>query len=83
MQRQARSMILGAFAATLLLAACDRSETPRQPNAGAPASTADTSVPKAVPPNPSPTEHKDGTPPVQGQVDPKDPVQAKDFQATR
>lgn len=80
MQRQVTSLILGAFAATVLLAACDR---PDPPKTATPAPTADAAVPKVSPGNPSAAERKDGGAEVQGQVDAKEPAQQKDFKVER
>jgi hypothetical protein len=68
----------------VLTAACEKK--PPQPK------TAQVSTPPAspaavpVPPPPvvaSSTERKDGQPPIQGQVDPNQPAQKRDFQQTR
>jgi uncharacterized lipoprotein YajG len=83
MHRQRTSLILGAFAATVLLAACDRPDPARQPKAAAPAPTAEATVPKVSPGVPSATERKDGGAEVQGQVDAKEPAQQKDFKVER
>ena len=70
------------------LAACDRNPnpTPRTSSAtpapSAPAGTGSSNTP-STPANvgtPSQTEKKEGSNPVQGQVDPKQPEQHKDFQ---
>jgi hypothetical protein len=70
------------------LAACDRNDNPTQrsssatPSPSAPAGTGSSSQPN-TPANvgaPSQTEKAQGGNPVQGQVDPKDPAQHKDFE---
>ncbi|HEV3009623.1 MAG TPA: hypothetical protein VGX52_11355 [Burkholderiales bacterium] len=70
-----------------LLAGCDRNPeqrttaTPPAAPAGSGASTAPSNTP-STPANagtPSETEKKSGSNPVQGQVDPKQPAQQKDF----
>jgi hypothetical protein len=71
------------------LAACDRNPNPQQrPATSAPTSPSSTagtgsSATPSTPANagtPSTAEKKEGSNPVQGQVDPKDPAQNKDFQ---
>lgn len=67
------------------LAACDRNPNPSQsktttPPAGAGSSSATTPNTPANAGTPSQAEKKDGSNPVQGQVDPKQGVQHKDFQ---
>lgn len=71
-----------------LLAGCDRqpeqrtTATPPAAPAGSGASTAQSNTP-TTPANagtPSAAEKKEGANPVQGQVDPKQPAQHKDFQ---
>jgi hypothetical protein len=69
------------------LAACDRTSTPPQPKttppaAGTGSSSAATSTPN-TPANvgtPTQAEKKESTNPQQGQVDPKQDAQRKDFQ---
>jgi hypothetical protein len=70
------------------LAACDRNSTPTPrstsatPSPSAPAGTGSSTTP-STPANagtPSQAEKKEGSNPVQGQVDPKDTPQQKDFQ---
>lgn len=67
------------------LAACDRNPNPSQsktttPPAGAGSSSATTPNTPANAGTPSQAEKKDGSNPVQGQVDPKQGAQHKDFQ---
>lgn len=73
--------LAAALAATLLLAACDRPPQPRtEPSAGS-----GPSVPMQPRPQtgaPSLEEKKEGANPVQGQVDPKQSEQRRDFQET-
>ena len=79
MRREAITLVFAMFAGTILMAACEK--TPPQPKT-AEFSPPTGSVP-AVPPapvTPSPTERKDGQPPVQGQVDSNQPPQRRDFQ---
>jgi len=68
------------------LAACDRNANPKQssatPSPSAPASTGSSAAP-TTPANagtPSAAEKADGANPTQGQVDPKEPAQHKDFE---
>jgi len=64
------------------LSACDRGQ-PRPATSGASGSSAAPQPQTTTPANagtPSATEKKDGANPVQGQVDPKEPAQHKDFQ---
>jgi len=70
------------IAIALALAGCDRTpeqQTP-QPGAGASAPQANTPSTPANVGTPSAAERKEGASPVQGQVDPKQPEQRKDFQ---
>ena len=73
-------------AAAVLLAACDRPSQPRTSpspassptSSGAGPSTATTPAPQTA--SPTMSEKKEGSNPVQGQVDPKASEQHKDFQ---
>jgi hypothetical protein len=89
-----RFQLLIAAAALALAAGCDRNEPAKSTSSSAPASSPSASsgatTPQAqpnIPTTPSPSsgatsqaERKDGTNPVQGQVDPKQREQHKDFQ---
>ena len=84
MRREAITLVFTVFAGSVLMAACEKQ--PPQPK------TAQSSTPPAspaalpVPPPPvtaSPTERKDGQPPIQGQVDATQPPQQKDFQQSK
>jgi hypothetical protein len=74
-----KPILAAAIAAALLATACDRPPQPRtEPSAGPGAST------PVQPPHPqtgapSAQQKKEGANPVQGQVDPKEPAQRKDF----
>ena len=80
---------LVTLAIAFALAACDRTPDqranqtpPAPPQAGAGASAPQSNTP-STPANvgtPSAAEKKEGANPVQGQVDPKQPEQRKDFQ---
>lgn len=68
------------IAIALVLAGCDRNQTP--PQGGAGASAPQQSNTPSTPANagtPSAAEKKSGANPVQGQVDPKEGAQQKDF----
>ena len=71
---------------TGLLAACDKApqrDVAKQISRGAPPPQPTTSAPVGSPANlgvPSQSERQTGANPVQGQVDPKQPEQRKDFQ---
>jgi hypothetical protein len=70
------------LAIALALAGCDRTLDQKPPQAGAGASAPQSNTP-STPANvgtPSAAEKKEGANPVQGQVDPKQPEQRKDFQ---
>lgn len=70
-----------ALAATVALAACDRTPQPRttpSPTAGSGPSAPLSPAPQTG--SPSQAEKKEGSNPVQGQVDPKDASQHRDFQ---
>lgn len=72
--------LFAALAAVALLAACDRPPQPRtEPAAGSGASGV-TQPPRPQTGAPTPQQKSDGGNPVQGQVDPKQGVQHKDFQ---
>lgn len=80
------TLLVVAAAAALGLAACDR--TPESnPSAASGASSTAPSTPQSSTPStpanvgtPSAAEKREGANPTQGQVDPKEPVQHKDFQ---
>jgi hypothetical protein len=84
MRREAITLVLATMTGTVLLGACEKEPPqPKTANSSPPPATP-AAVPSPPPPvAPSPTENKDGTPPVQGQVDTKDPPQKKDFQQSR
>jgi hypothetical protein len=70
------------IAIALALAGCDRTPDQQTPQSGAGASAPQANTP-STPANvgpPSPAEKKEGANPVQGQVDPKQPEQTRDFQ---
>src|ERR1043165_5423224 len=85
-----KPVLAAMAAAALLLAACDRPAQPKTTTApasspssspassGAGPSTATTPAPQTS--SPSTNEKKEGSNPVQGQVDPKASEQHKDFQ---
>ena len=91
-----RLTILIGAAAVALAAGCDRGEPARSSPAGSAPTTAPSPPPTSPSPSssasggatsstttPAPAsrpEHKDGTNPTQGQVDPKEGEQRKDFQ---
>jgi len=64
------------FIGTVMTAACDKPE----PQNAAPNPNVDPSVPKVALGAPATAERKEATPPVQGQVDPKEPAQRRDFE---
>ena len=88
-------ILIAAAAVALAAAGCDRNEPARSSPSGSapttapssPASSSSASGGGTTPTTPAPTgapasqaERKDGTNPVQGQVDPKQREQHKDFQ---
>ena len=80
------TLIAIATAAALGLAACDRAPE-SSPSAASGASSTAPSTPQSNTPStpanvgqPSEAEKKEGSNPTQGQVDPKEPAQHKDFQ---
>lgn len=80
-----KPVLAAALAATLILAACDRPAQPRTGPTAGPGSTASPGPSAPVHPmpqtgSPTPGEKKEGANPVQGQVDPKQSEQRKDFQ---
>src|SRR5678815_1314915 len=79
--------ILMAALSLAFLAACDRGEPRPKLSAPSPAASGSSAAPQSQSPTtpantaaPSEREKKDGASPVQGQVDPKDGAQSKDFQ---
>ena len=82
-------LVVAAALALGTLAACDRSPAPEQrpattppASSTAPAGTGSSNTP-STPANagaPSAAEKREGSNPTQGQVDPKQPEQHKDFQ---
>ena len=82
------TLVTLATALALGLAGCDRTpETKAQPSPAGTGSTTAPSTPQATTPTtpanagtPSAAEKQEGRNPVQGQVDPKQPAQQKDFQ---
>ena len=82
MRREAIALVLAMFVGTLLMAACDQPEQPpTAPRASAqPKPDVDPSVPKVALGAPTAEERKEGAVPVQGEVDPKEPAQRRDFE---
>lgn len=83
----ARFVLVSAALCAGLLAGCDKTKEPAsKPTAGVqnPAGSPTVSIPKEVPPQspPSAAERKDGAP-IQGQVDPKQPEQRRDFETKK
>ena len=87
------TLITLATALALGLAGCDRnpapkaSQTPNSPSSSTAGSSAAPSAPQSNTPTtpanagtPSQAEKREGAVPQQGQVDPKEPAQRKDFQ---
>jgi hypothetical protein len=73
------------FVGTVLMAACDQPEQPpTAPRASAqPKPNVDPSVPKVALGAPTAEERKEGNTPVQGEVDPKEPAQVKEFEQNK
>lgn len=71
-------LIAASVAAAVMTAACDRPPQPRTEPAAAGSGT--TSAPRPQTGTPSPAEKREGANPTQGQVDPKESAQHKDFQ---
>lgn len=83
MRREAITLVLAMAITTLTTTACDKPE--RQavaPDASrtAPNLNVDPSVPKVALGTPTAAERKESANPVQGQVDPKEPAQRRDFE---
>ena len=74
--------LIAALAAVALLAACDRTPQPRtEPSAGSgPSGVTQPPRPQTSPSAPTSEQKAEGRNPVQGQVDPKQSEQHKDFQ---
>jgi hypothetical protein len=89
LEKQMKLMLTAALVLSLTaLAACDRPRTDPQPKTGAASGATSEQGPKreaAMPSNPAnagvptPGEKREGSNPVQGQVDPKQPDQQRDF----
>ena len=79
MKRRILTLAIAAALGSAMLAACDRTE--RQPSPPKPVASANAN-PAAEPSPGVPTaqERKEGSNPVQGQVDPKEQVQRRDFE---
>jgi hypothetical protein len=74
-----KTALAAALAATLVLAACDRAPQPRtEPSAGSGPSLPGQPRPQTG--APTLEQKKEGGNPVQGQVDPKQSEQRKDFE---
>ena len=81
MKRKILTLAIAAAFGSAMLAACDRSE--RQPNPPKPVASANANANPAAEPRPGvPTaqERKESSNPVQGQVDPKEQAQRRDFE---
>jgi len=68
-----------ALAATVLLAACDRPPQPRTDPSSAGSGPSLPAQPRPQTGTPTLEQKKEGSNPVQGQVDPKESAQHKDF----
>ena len=76
---QAKTLLIIAAAAALV-AACDRAPQSRnQPSSSSGASQTQSTTPADLP-KPTQGEKSEGANPTQGQVDPKEPAQHRDFQ---
>lgn len=80
-----KPFLVVALAASLVLAACDRPPQPKTDAAAPPpaASGAGPSTPTTPAPQtgaPTASEKREGANPTQGEVDPKDAAQHRDFQ---
>jgi hypothetical protein len=84
MRREAITLVLAMAVSTVLTAACDQPDktsvpvaAPQtQPNPG----NVDPSAPKVALGAPGAEERKEGAVPVQGEVDPKEAAQRRDFE---
>ena len=77
-----KTVLAAALAATVLLAACERAPQPKTssaPDAGSGTSSMP-AQPRPQTASPTMEQKKEGSNPVQGQVDPKQVEQHKDFQ---
>jgi hypothetical protein len=82
MRCEAITLVLAMAVGTVLTAACDQPEQPpTAPRAPAQANpNVDPSVPKVALGAPTAEEQKEGATPVQGEVDPKEPAQVREFE---
>jgi hypothetical protein len=77
-----KATVAAVLAATALIAACERQPQPRtEPSAasGSSASPSATQPPRPQTGSPTMEQKKEGSNPVQGQIDPKQSEQHKDF----
>ena len=77
---QAKTLLI-IVAAAALVAACDRNapQSSNQPSSSSGASQTQSTTPADLP-KPTQGEKSEGANPTQGQVDPKEPAQHRDFQ---
>lgn len=84
MRREAIALVVAMFAGTVLMAACEKQPPQPKTSQSSTPPASPSAVPAPVPPvSASPTERKDGQPPIQGQVDANQQPQRKDFQQSR
>ena len=82
MRREAITLVMAMVITSLTTAACDRQErvvVVPETSRTAPNPNVDPSVPKVALGAPTAAERKESANPVQGQVDPKEPAQRRDF----
>jgi hypothetical protein len=81
------TLVMAMGVGTVMSAACDRQEqrvvVVPEASKAEPNGNAASSVPKVAMAPPTAAEQKEGAMPTQGEVDPKDPVQRRDFETQK
>jgi hypothetical protein len=83
MRRKAITLVIAMAITTLTTTACDKQEQKvvmPETSRTAPNPNVDPSVPNVALGTPTAAERKESANPVQGQVDPKEPAQRRDFE---
>ena len=83
MTRKAITLVMALAITTLTTVACDKREqvvVVPETSRTAPNPNVDPSVPKVALGTPTASERKESANPIQGQVDPKEPAQRRDFE---
>ena len=79
MRREALTLVLAMAIGSVAMVACDKPE-PRAAASEAPTAGVDSSAPRVAMGKQTAEESRASTPPVQGEVDSKEPAQRRDFE---